>query len=325
MIPIVERAPSHNDAEIADLARHLSVSQLRSTLRRYPFPDLAPVKTGEPAFDADSGSMSRQVHRAAAAARCNGRWTEEGRYQLVYDAPADEGALVQQALAEAKDALFQTGEADVTLATAFIALVTTSMNRLKTDGPAGRADKYRIYVHLDTAGGWLNKGPALPSELFNKLTCNGVVQPVWETGGHAVSVGRTRRIVPDRTRRLVEDRDRGCRFPGCNSTGYVEVHHIRHWTNGGPTDTGNLVCLCPYHHDSHHRAEYAIGGNPDQPAGPVFTDSDGRMIGSRTPTPPTGPPPHPPDGKGYRHPLGERVVMRWIWFRSPPASERDLN
>lgn len=75
----------------------------------------------------------------------------------------------------------------------------------------GRAGRFRIYLQLDTAGqGWLTKRGALPQHLLRKWICDGIVQPVWETQGAPVNVGRAQRIVPDCTRRLVEDRDRGC-------------------------------------------------------------------------------------------------------------------
>ena len=66
------------------------------------------------------------------------------------------------------------------------------------------------------------------------------------------SIGRTQHIVPDRTRRIIQRRDRGCRVPGCDSR-FVEIHHIVHWNQGGPTDTWNLVSLCPRHHTLHHQ------------------------------------------------------------------------
>jgi hypothetical protein len=28
-------------------------------------------------------------------------------------------------------------------------------------------------------------------------------------------------------------RDRGCRFPGCTHTRYVDGHHVHHWADGG--------------------------------------------------------------------------------------------
>ena len=127
-----------------------------------------------------------------------------------------------------------------------------------------RRDAYRTYVHLDTEGAWLTGKPRLPRQITEKLTCDGILQPIWHTQGTPVNVGRAQRIVPTRTRRLVEDRDRGCRFPGCTST-HVECHHLIPWADGGPTDTPNLAGLCPFHHDAHHNGDFTISGNAGMP------------------------------------------------------------
>jgi hypothetical protein len=76
----------------------------------------------------------------------------------------------------------------------------------------------------------------------------------------------------------VLDRDRGCRFPGCVATAHLEVHHVVHWADGGRTDLDNLVSLCPFHHDAHHGGEFAISGDPNDPAGLVFTAPGGFPI-----------------------------------------------
>ena len=153
-----------------------------------------------------------------------------------------------------------------------------------------RSARYRVQVHLDTDGGWLTGRPRLPQHITNQLTCNGTLTPVWETDGHPVNVGRTQRVVPHRTRVLVLDRDRGCRFPGCGSTRHLEIHHLTHWRDGGPTDTTNLLGLCPFHHDGHHRGEFTLTGDPTRPDGLTFHTDTGLLIG-----PPQRPPtPHPP-------------------------------
>jgi hypothetical protein len=146
---------------------------------------------------------------------------------------------------------------------------------------------------------------------------------VWEVDGTPVSVGRGQRIVPKRTRRLVEDRDRGCVFPGCQATGFLEIHHLDHWAEGGATDMDRLVCLCPLHHDAHHRGEFTISGCPIHPdrlvqstsdaaAGLVFTNARGRVIGvpARLVVAQTEPP--EPVVVAYPGPTGERLQTRWL-------------
>lgn len=143
------------------------------------------------------------------------------------------------------------------------------------------------------------------------MRCDARVRTVLEEGGRAVSVGRAFRTVPERTRIVVEDRDRGCRVPGCDRSRWLHVHHIRHWEDGGPTDTANLLALCQFHHRLHHRGGLGITGNADDPDGVVFTDERGRpLAASGRPVPP-GDPPWPPGN--WIHPTGERFDPSWSW------------
>ena len=75
-------------------------------------------------------------------------------------------------------------------------------------------------------------------------------------------------------RALIEDRDRGCRL--CGAHGFLHVHHIVHWTKGGPTVTGNLIAVCTSCHRAIHRDEVRVSGNPDDPDGLLILDGDGR-------------------------------------------------
>ncbi|WP_443081155.1 HNH endonuclease signature motif containing protein [Terrabacter sp. Soil811] len=183
------------------------------------------------------------------------------------------------------------GRPRVTWADALLVLATRSLDAAGSDGAGGaaRRARYRVQVHLDTDGGWLTGRPRLPQHITNQLTCDGQLTPVWETDGHPVNVGRAHRVVPHRTRVLVLDRDRGCRFPGCASTHHLEIHHLRHWRDGGPTDTSNLLALCTFHHDGHHRSEFTLTGDPTHPDGLTFHTDTGLLIG-----PPQKPPRQPP-------------------------------
>ena len=94
------------------------------------------------------------------------------------------------------------------------------------------------------------------------------------------SLGRSTRIVPTRLRQLIEERDRGCRVPGCTAT-RVQIHHLRHWEDGGVTAPSNLVALCHRHHRLHHGGGLQIDGDPERPDGLVFIDRFGRSVGYR--------------------------------------------
>ncbi|HET7475108.1 MAG TPA: DUF222 domain-containing protein [Dermatophilaceae bacterium] len=329
---IARHAPATHEAAVTEMAVHATVPQLRRALTRYSFdPD---PSAEQPTDDlADAGPTPAE--RAAAPAELAMGYDpadEGGRFRLTFTAPADLGALVEQALREAKDALFTAGQVDATLADGMVELANRSLNQVRFgDGTAtgdersaSRASKYRVYIHLDTGGGWLQKGPALPRHLVDQLTCDGILQPVWETEGSPVNVGRAMRIVPDRTRRLVEDRDRGCRYPGCSTVGFLENHHLDHWRDGGHTTMDRLVSLCPYHHRTHHAGEFAMTGTPSTPDGLVFTSRTGRRLG---PSPKSSareaPREAPSRGVRYRGPTGEQLVTRWVDF-GPPVPRPDL-
>jgi len=261
-------------------------------------------------------------------------YDDDGRFHLRYSAPAPIGALVEQAVKEAKGALFTrgreqaqdqgrvsaspavgTGSGSPTYADAVEEIAHRSLASVSSPD---RQSRYRVYLHLSTDGAWVNGGTAIPIRLLGRFLSDGTMQPVWETQGRPVSVGRAMRILPDRTRRLIEDRDRGCRFPGCTVTRFVEVHHLDAWADGGATDDSNLVNLCTVHHDGIDRGDYTLTGDPTRPDGLIATNRYGIKIRSPIPDE-TAPPPggDPPAPRGtYAPPTGESI--RWPDLELPP-------
>jgi hypothetical protein len=242
---------------------------------------------------------------------------EDGRFFLHADLPADEGALVDAALREAKDRLFRAGNTDATWADA---LIDIAERALAATTPS-RQDRYRTYVHLDTEGAWLTNGPALPKALLDKLLCDGQLQPVWTKDGHPVNIGRAAKAIPDHTRRLVLARDGCCRYPGCSSRIGLDVHHIRPWSDGGPTDLSNLGAYCRNHHARSHRGEFTVSGDAERPDGLVHRRANGTIIEAHhAPTiPGRTPPPAPLTGHVFRHPTGERIDAGCVVFSDPPT------
>lgn len=83
-------------------------------------------------------------------------------------------------------------------------------------------------------------------------------------------------------------RDRHCRFPGCDrAADWCEGHHVRPWTQGGPTRPSNLVLLCSRHHHLLHRPGWQARLLPD--AAFEVIDPRGRVRSTRAPLA-TGPP-----------------------------------
>ena len=209
----------------------------------------------------------------------------------------------------------------VTWAYALVDIAERSLDAVES---TARRDRYRTWLHLDVTEGsaTTTDGWRVPMAVGDRLLCDGVVQPVWESDGVPFSVGRAQHVVPPRTRRIVEHRDRGCRVPGCSGDRFVEIHHIVHWLDGGRTDTSNLICLCPRHHKLHHRGELGITGDADRFDGVTFTDAQGRVIAGRDPAVvPTAPPPSPP--ATYRNPLNGRFNWSWLsGWEHPNATKR---
>jgi hypothetical protein len=152
--------------------------------------------------------------------------------------------------------------------------------------------------------------------------------------GSAVHVGRKTRRIQGRLRRAAHARDRGrCRAPGCTNRA-DEIHHLRHWANGGPTCLPNLVSLCNGHHWLVHEGGWTmtvrrpgqwallgpsgvtVGPNPEphEPSSPLAVDPEvaaaavaGRWQGDRL---------HPQPILDYIAHVAERVSAetpdRWM-------------
>ena len=337
---ITAHARSHNDAEVCALAKQATVSQLSHLLARYRFSHDAPVDhdatadhddtaTADPADHTPPPFTERwpqpdrpddtEAHRrkvAVALGTVRFGYNDDGRFFLHLDASAEHGALIDAALREAHDRLFHAGNEHVTWLDALLDVCERSMGATS----AARRNRYRAYVHLDVEGSWLDAGPGIPSVLFDKLVCDGVVQSVWHHEGRPVNIGRATAVVPLHTRRLVLDRDRACRYPGCNATRFLEIHHVQPWSAHGTTDTDNLAAFCPHHHDRFHRGAFSIAGNADNPGGLMFRHPNGApIIAAVAPTPPNDErPPAPPPGHRFEPALGERFHHDCVVPRDPP-------
>jgi hypothetical protein len=81
---------------------------------------------------------------------------------------------------------------------------------------------------------------------------------VEDEDGEPFDMGRKTRLISSPLRRLLTARDKGCRFPGCSSARYIDMHHIKHWANGGETKPSNLVSLCHFHHRAVHEGGFEV-------------------------------------------------------------------
>ncbi|MCB9559281.1 MAG: HNH endonuclease [Kofleriaceae bacterium] len=93
------------------------------------------------------------------------------------------------------------------------------------------------------------------------------------------TVEKATSTIPPRVRAAVIARDHGrCRVPGCRSSRWIEVHHVRPRARGGRHTLDNLICLCGGHHDAVHVGRLRIAGGAEGEL--VFTHADGRRYGA---------------------------------------------
>ena len=330
VVAVVRRAPWWADREVCELARNATVHQLRTALANYPFPDYPnpddpraddtdcepePANTdtdtdSEPSPAADSSPVVPRVQDRV--------WFglgADGRFRLNLECDEPTGMIIQAALRESRDRLFHDDHPDVD----WIDTVRDISERsLDAVADLARRDRFRIHIHLDTDGTASDdRGRRLPDAIAKYISCDALITPTFIHDAIPISIGRSGRMVPERTHRLVILRDQHCRVPGCTHSLVLEVHHIIHWHDGGPTDTWNLIALCPHHHRMHHHGQLGITGNADD-ATVIFTDTNGQPLkpSGAKPTPPGAPPPTPTGV--YQHPLGERLDTHWLHFNPPP-------
>src|SRR5512132_316907 len=151
------------------------------------------------------------------------------------------GALLQQALAAARESLYQrareraratTGFGNVSEETPTVAqqradalalLAETALHQGLDPGPPG--ERYQVVVHVDTpvlahpdqpGQSVLEGGTRVSAETSQRLACD-ASRVVMRHGhdGRVVEVATRTRTIPPAIRRALHHRDRGCRFPGC--------------------------------------------------------------------------------------------------------------
>lgn len=139
--------------------------------------------------------------------------------------------------------------------------------------PGHGGDRIAAMVGTQIAGA----GPVPPS-VWMRLSCDAAVRRiVLDPDGCPLDVGTAVRTATGAQRAALLARDGGCAYPGCHRpSGWVDVHHIRHWRDGGPTDLANLISLCRHHHSDVHRHRYRIEAH-DGIA--VFIARGGRRLG----------------------------------------------
>lgn len=153
------------------------------------------------------------------------------------------------------------------------------------DLPANGGDRPRVNVTIALAdlvqrrgsGRLVNLDERLSVAAVRQLACDCDVIPiVLSADGEPLDVGRARRLFTAAQRAAITERDRHCIHPGCDRPPrWCELHHVRHWADGGPTCIDNGVLLCSFHHHLYDHDLWAIimGTNgPTHVVPPAFLD-----------------------------------------------------
>jgi hypothetical protein len=252
------------EADLVELARHATGAQLEKLCRQY----------GR-VLEATSTNAAAMYARQALSTY----WDDDGMLVVQGRLTPEDGAALTAALDQAAESvpeeLRELGARTVR-AQALVALAT------------GGEPTAEVVVHVDAetlSGDEVKRqsevadGPALAPETVRRLGCDAAVVAMIERDGKPLSVGRRTRAIPPALRRALRSRDRGCRFPGCTHSHHLHAHHIQHWARGGPTEIGNLVQLCSYHHQLVHEGGYRVQVRTG--TGLEFRRPDGRVISQR--------------------------------------------
>jgi 5-methylcytosine-specific restriction endonuclease McrA len=226
------------------------------------------------------------------------------------------GAVLMQALAAAREALYQrarpkdTSRADVSpgpspmdvsadMYPVYVPAETPTMAQQQADAlalvaetalhhgldPGAPGERYQVVVHVDApvladpdAAGQsvLHDGTHVSAETVQRLACDASRVVMRHSPDGRITE------VGARTRTIPPALRRVLhhRDRGCRFPGcglpFGQGHHIRHWAHGGPTTLSNLALLCRRHHRAVHEEGYQVERQPDGQL--RFLRPDGRLL-----------------------------------------------
>jgi hypothetical protein len=251
----------------------------------------------------DAQAEAREAARQHASRSLHVYPNGDGTVRIRGRLTAESGALLVQALAAARETLYQ-GRRDrgpetdpprmeQQQADALALLAETALHHGIDPGAPG--ERYQVVVHVDAevladadqpGQSVLEDGTRVPAGTSQRLACD-ASRVIMRHGpdGRVVEVGARTRTIPPALRRALHHRDRHCRFSGCGVR-FGQGHHIRHWAHGGPTILSNLAMLCRRHHRAVHEDGFRMHRDPDGEL--RFHRPDGRSL-PEVPPPPTVP------------------------------------
>jgi Domain of unknown function (DUF222)/HNH endonuclease len=223
--------------------------------------------------------LARVHARPSGAAPSDRRWLRfnERCRTMTVQLPAESFAEARNTLEARARSVPSDGETpwDQRLGDAFVDLIRSAL-----PGAAGRAttaSPYFVVVHVPLAAlvdesgatsdlaGELEHDGLISMEVVAQIACDATVAiGVDDDVGHTMYEGRARREPTETQRREIMRRDRHCRFPGCTSVTFTNVHHVVPWKPGGRTDLDNLALLCLHHHRLVHSKGWTMSGDANE-------------------------------------------------------------
>lgn len=308
---------SANEQYLLSIAEHGTAAHVENLVRAYRRCE-------------DAEELSRE-QRQQQNRRVSFRHDDDGSLILTCHLPAETGALVMKALDVAIESIpvYAEVEPDVPAGTPR-EVVPFSMRRADALARVAEsflahdvlelpgADRQQIVVHVDAetlrnrAAGCceVEHGPSIPADTARRFSCDAsIITLLEDEDGEPLNVGRKTRVVSAPLRRLLTARDKGCRFPGCCNARYIDMHHIKHWANGGETRPSNLLSLCRFHHRAVHEGGFDVQVLDDGAL--RFVNPHGDVVDGAQPgcTQPPGDISKLPEGQPANQWRGERMDM----------------
>ena len=282
--PLTEVASADNEAELRAASAHWSARQVRELVEWH--------KANEEAL---AGAAAREF--AQRSLRFN-----DTKHTMWVAFTRDEYAVAKSALVgfvsreDVERRRTKTGNAgprvpyDQRLYDALVRLIRVG-GEAGTDGRRSQSFRPRLVVHapvevlLGIIGG-AGSGAAeiegvgpVSAEVVRRLACDAQIDVQVEArSGSVLDLGRAKREPTAAQRIEIARRDKGCRFPSCGFTEFIDIHHLDHWVHGGRTDLANLITLCGRHHNAVHELGWTMSG--DANALVTFTSPNGHVMTS---------------------------------------------
>jgi hypothetical protein len=277
----------HNEDFLLSIAEHGTAAHVERLVRAY--------RRCQEAEELSREQQQQQNRRVVF------RYDDDGSLILTCHLPAEVGAVVMKALDVAIESV-PVHDDDPTLkyrervpfsarrADALARMAESYLAHDVLDSPG--TDRQQIVVHVaaetlrSRAAGCceIEDGPSIAAETARRFSCDASIASLIEDAdGEPLDAGRRTRNISAPLRRLLTARDKGCRFPGCANARYIDMHHIKHWANGGETKPSNLVSLCRFHHRAVHEGGFDVRILDDGAL--RFSRPNGEAVGSQTAQP----------------------------------------